>query len=78
MVGAAQGGGARLNFVGPKSVYARVGLQANDIVTSIDGKVLASGAEVAQTLHAAYGDGHVHEIKLIRNGKDKTIRFGKP
>jgi S1-C subfamily serine protease len=67
--------GARMNFVGPKSRYAKVGLQSNDIVVNIDGIEPKTASDVGTLIFERLGDGKTHEIKVIRAGKEKTLRF---
>lgn len=67
--------GAKMAFVGPKSLYAKVGLRTDDEVLSIDGKVPTSASEVGQTLYALHGDGKVHHIKVLRNGAHEDLTF---
>jgi membrane-associated protease RseP (regulator of RpoE activity) len=67
--------GARLNFVGPKSVYAKVGLKSGDQVVDLDGSAPKSGAEVGEYIYARYGDGKDHVIHVLRDGKKVTLKF---
>lgn len=67
---------ARMNFVGPKSIYAKVGLRSGDIVINIDGQVPKSGVEVGQLVHERVDDGRAHKILIRRDGAHVTLEFG--
>lgn len=68
---------ARMNFVGPKSIYAKVGLRSGDIVVNIDGVVPKSGIEVGQLVHERIGDGKAHKILVRRGAENVTLEFGR-
>lgn len=66
---------ARLNFVGPKSVYAKVGLQSGDEVVDIDGEVPKSAGDVGAMIYGRTGDGKKHTMNIVRNGKKVALKF---
>lgn len=68
---------ARMNFVGPKSIYAKVGLRTGDVVINVDGRVPKSGVEVGQMIHERVGDGKAHKILVRRSGEHITLEFGR-
>ena len=67
--------GARMAFVGPKSVYAKAGLRTDDEVVDIDGKAPTSAGEVGQFIYAVRGDGKTHHIRVLRNGGTIELKF---
>ncbi len=66
---------ARLRIVGPKSVYAKVGLKSGDVIVTIDGKEVQSASEASQTLYQKSGDGKRHHMEVRRSGKIIDINF---
>ena len=69
-------GGAVLNFVGPNSMYAKIGLQSGDQVVSVDGVAPKGAGDVGQFLYGIRGDGKRHLIQIIRDGKEKKLVVG--
>ena len=69
-------GGAVLNFVGPNSMYAKIGLQSGDQVVSVDGVAPKGAGDVGQFLYGIRGDGRRHLIQIIRDGKEKKLVVG--
>lgn len=67
---------ARMNFIGPKSVYAKIGMRTGDIVVNIDGVVPKSGVEVGQLIYARVGDGKAHKALIRRGAEFITLEFG--
>lgn len=67
--------GAKMNFVGPKSRYAAVGLQSGDIVVSIDGIAPKTASDVGTLLAERVGDGRKHKIQIIRQRKEHQLVF---
>lgn len=67
---------ARMNFVGPKSAYAKAGLRTGDVVINVDGTVPKSGADVGTLVLGRMGDGKKHTILVRRNGANVTLEFG--
>lgn len=51
---------------------ARAGLEAGDIITSIDGRRVATTATLARTIAQSNADADV-EIRFMRNGEDQTV-----
>ena len=71
----ADSGGARLHHVGPKSVYAKVGLQSGDIVKAIDGQKVQSNEHATMLLYSLAGDGESHTIEVLRKGEHEEIIY---
>lgn len=67
--------GAKMTFVGPKSLYAKVGLRTDDEVVNIDGKAPKTASEVGQLIYQLHGDGKTHSILVIRNGAHVDLTF---
>ncbi len=64
-----------MHFVGPKSIYAKAGLQSGDEVVSIDGKPVKSTGDVGALLNGRVGSGKTYTMEVVRGGKPWTLTF---
>ncbi len=65
--------GAIIGNVMPGEPAAKAGLQAGDVITSIDGDPVSSASEATRKI-AALRPGAEARIQIIRNGDEKTMR----
>jgi serine protease Do len=64
--------GVLVSVVVPNSPAAKGGIQQSDIILAIDGKLLKNASDFRNII-AFSAPGTEHKIKLLRNGKEKTI-----
>ncbi|TDD29418.1 PDZ domain-containing protein [Kribbella turkmenica] len=64
--------GARLGEVTPGGAADKAGLQAGDVVTAVDGKVIASGDALVAAVRS-HRPGDEVKITIVRGGKTQTI-----
>ncbi|MBR4424202.1 MAG: Do family serine endopeptidase, partial [Mailhella sp.] len=65
--------GAIIGKVMPGEPADRAGLQAGDVITSIDGEPVGSASEATRKI-AALRPGAEARVQIIRNGEEKTLR----
>ncbi len=65
--------GVILDTVAPNSPAARVGLRQGDVITAVDGKPIASEADLRGAIQA-HKIGDTMEMTVLRNGTQMTIR----
>jgi len=65
-------GGALVAQVEPKSAALKAGLQSGDVITSVDGKDIATVRDLTRTIGAAQPNSTV-KVGLVRDGKPMTI-----
>jgi serine protease Do len=65
--------GVVLDSVAPNSPAAQAGLRQGDVITAIDGKPIASEADLRQAIQA-HKIGDTIELTVLRNGKQMTVR----
>ena len=65
--------GAIIGKVMPGEPADRAGLQAGDVITSIDGEPVGSASEATRKI-AALRPGAEARVQIIRNGDEKTLR----
>ncbi len=65
--------GARLDSVAPNSVFAKAGLRAGDVVTSVDNAPIRSIDDAAE-LYVRAPQTRAANIQLLRGGKPMTLR----
>lgn len=65
--------GVILDSVAPSSPAAQAGLRQGDVITAVDGKPIASEAELRQAIQA-HKIGDTMELTVLRNGKQTTVR----
>lgn len=65
--------GARLDSIAPNSVFAKAGLRAGDIVTSVDNAPIKSIDDAAE-LYVRAPQTRAANIQILRGGKPMTLR----
>lgn len=65
--------GLNLTFVKPDSLPAKLGLRANDLLTSANGRALTNPADLAALASAAKEKSL--RIELVRDGRDMVIEY---
>ena len=65
--------GAIIGKVMPGEPADRAGLQAGDVITSIDGEPVGSASEATRKI-AALRPGAEARVQILRNGEEKTLR----
>jgi len=71
-LGIASNGGALITQVAKESAAARAGLQAGDVVTSLDGRKVKSAAELRNAI-GLLRVGDKVQIALLREGKSRNV-----
>jgi len=71
-LGIASNGGALITQVAKESAAARAGLQAGDVVTSLDGRKVKSAAELRNAIGLLRVGDNV-QIALLREGKSRNV-----
>lgn len=66
-------GGALVQAVEPGSPAAAAGIQAGDLITSVDGKPIADGTALQQAIRSNKAGATV-TIGLTRNGSTTTVK----
>ncbi len=65
--------GVIVDSVSPNSPAANAGFRQGDVITAVDGKPIASEAELRQAIQA-HKIGDTMELTVLRNGKQMTVR----
>jgi len=65
--------GAKIVQVSPGAPAAKAGLQAGDVILSVDGHVVSGSADLRNRV-AALRPRHKADFRLLRDGKEKTIQ----
>lgn len=68
--------GDRVRSVAPKTPAARIGLKAGDVLTEVDGRAIASIADVQYALHRAAGDSFA--VRWCRGGEHLQGKLDLP
>ncbi len=64
--------GALVQSVNPGSAAEKAGIEVDDIITEVDGKTIASGTELRNTIGLKRSGDSVR-IKLLREGRERSI-----
>lgn len=66
--------GFRLSEVDKNSLYAQAGLRAGDLVKTMNGKPVLKSEDL-KALPDIVARDHKVEVKVVRNGKNVTLRY---